>query len=155
MWNALSFFVSNAWESLDDVAVAALVLIVGSSVARVISHVVHDMLRYSRFVTDLITYTLQGFLFGVCLFQVLGTAAVQSFTAGFAVGIGYALQPFIVSLFHGEALFYIFRRGRIAIDREEFDVEGVGLFFTRLRAKGRLVIIPNNKMLDGRLDIRD
>lgn len=155
MWNALSFFVSNIWEVLDDVLIAVLVLVIGSSFARLLHHVVHDLLRYSMFVADLMTTTVQGFLFGVCLYQLLGVAAVNSFVGGFSIGIGYAMQPYIISMFNGAALFSLYKGGRVRVgsDDKVYNVDGIGLFFTRLETDDGLLLIPNTKMLSSRLEI--
>ena len=156
MWGALSFLADNIWESLDDIFVGVLVLTIGQTLARGTHYVLAELLRYPMFLVDVITTSWRFFLFAVCLYQILGVGAIQHFGGGFSIGIGYALQPYIVSMFNGAALFgggvvKTGKRVRFKPEDEYMTVEHVGLFFTRLSRGKEIILIANAKMISGTL----
>lgn len=159
MWGALSFLAENVWESVDDILVGILVLSFGQVLAHGTHYVLGDLLRYPMFLVDLICTSWRFFLFAVCLYQIIGVGAVQHFVGGFSIGIGYALQPYIVSMFNGAALFGggLVKEKKLVKFKKDgtyMRVEHVGLFFTELKdidGDGATVLVANSKMIQGTL----
>lgn len=162
MWSAFSFLATNFLEVIDDVLVAVIVLTVGNIIGHTVHHVLFSMLRYPKMFADIITTSWRFFLMGLCLYQVIGLGSVEHFVGGFSIGIGYALQPYIVSIFNGLTLFSgsVVKTGTVVrFDKSEdwYKVKHVGLFFTTLEmiSQGEKImrVIPNSKMMNS-LDIR-
>ena len=161
MWGALSFLADNVWESVDDIWVGVLVLTVGHMIAHGVHYLLGRLLKYPMFIVDIITTSWRFFLFAVCLYQIIGVGAVQHFVAGFSVGIGYALQPYIISMFNGAAMFGsgMVERGALvkfkADDTDWMTVIHVGLFFTRLEyGRDTVVFVSNSEMIQNTLYVQ-
>jgi small-conductance mechanosensitive channel len=160
MWGALSFLADNMWESVDDILVGILVLSVGHLIAHGVQYILNGLLKYPRFIVDIITTSWRFFLFAVCLYQIIGVGAVQHFVGGFSIGIGYALQPYIISMFNGAALYgggRIKRRARVKFSDEDkyVSVEYVGLFFTELKTDDNVsIFVANSKMIQDTLYVK-
>ena len=114
----------------------------------------------NRFIVDIMTTTWRFFLFAVCLYQIIGVGAVQHFVSGFSIGIGYALQPYIISMFNGAALYgggRVKRKTRVKFsdDDKYMYVECVGLFFTELKTDENVsIFVANSKMIHDTLYVK-
>lgn len=152
MWGAFSFLANNFLEVVDDIFVAIIVLTLGNVVGHGVHHVLYNMLQYPKMMADVITTSWRFFLLGLCLYQVIGMGSVQHFINGFSIGIGYALQPYIISIFNGFTLYsgnVLRKKVEVRLNKDEdfYRVESVGLFFTTLRRGDLLRIVPNSKMM--------
>ena len=155
MWSAFSFLANNFLEVIDDVLVSIIVLTLGSVIGHGVHHVLYRMLKYPKMIADVITTSWRFFLIGLCLYQVIGMGSVQHFVNGFSIGIGYALQPYIMSIFNGFTLYSgkVLRTNvevRLEKGTDFYRVESVGLFFTTLRRGDIQRIVPNSKMMNTR-----
>ena len=58
-------------------------------------------MKLSLFTSQTVKISLQIFIFATCLIQLLGGETLASATGGIAIGVGYAFQPYIISIFNG------------------------------------------------------
>ena len=99
--NTFNNFFTTVWGSLDDILLCAGVLLVSIPIFFTCSGVIHTYFETSIYVAQSINFICIFSLFAFIFGHLVGESVAISLFGGFSVGIGYALQPYIVSLLSG------------------------------------------------------
>ena len=135
MWKALLDIGTELWENLDDVFVSILIIVIGNQIAHLLYKFTKDFLKLGILPAQTIKIVLQAFVFVVILLQILGDDVVRSFTGGISIGIGYALQPYIISIFNG-----------LMIHNDDIIIPGDN------KSYGSIISIPSMNLINVKID---
>ena len=94
-------------------------------------------------ITFLLLTTVSLYLLG----HVAGEASTVSILQGFALGVGYALQPYIVSLLSGATYFVsgiISANDVIFVDGNKYTIVSNGILYIEARSDDISIFVPNN-----------
>jgi hypothetical protein len=160
MWKAFESIGSGMWENADDVLVSVILIIIGNVIASLIYYFTKEFLKTGVLFAQIIKITFQIFIIVICVVQIIGQDVVSHFTGGISIGLGYALQPYIISIFNGLMVHndheVVPRKTRISLPSEGITnayVESIGLFNTVLKENGDTIIISNSSLTRGALRI--
>ena len=101
MWKAFQSIGTDMWENADDVLVSIILIIIGNVIASIIYYFTKEFLKTGVLFAQIVKITFQLFIIVICVVQVIGEDVVSHFTGGISIGLGYALQPYIISIFNG------------------------------------------------------
>ena len=99
--NTFTNFFTTVWSSLDDILLCLGVALVSVPVLFACSNGIHIYFETSVYIAQTINFFCLFSLFAFVLGHLVGDNVAVSIFGGFSVGIGYALQPYIVSLLSG------------------------------------------------------
>ena len=160
MWKAFESIGSGMWENADDVLVSIILIIIGNIIASLIYYFTKEFLKTGVLFAQIIKITFQLFIIVICVVQIIGQDVVSHFTGGISIGLGYALQPYIISIFNGLMVHndhdVVPKKTRISLPSEGITnayVESIGLFNTVLKENGDTIIISNSSLTRGALRI--
>ena len=98
---SLTKLIETVWYSLDDILVCVGVFIVAHLISESVFRCLKYYFRWSIFVAEaskfVILFATSVFLIG----HLVGPNTANSLFGGFSIGLGYAMQPYIVSLLAG------------------------------------------------------
>lgn len=101
MYDSFETLFLNIFSSLDDVFICVTMAIV----LRVVSHWLYWCLscyfNLSTYLSDSINFLFLGMTSVFLLNHLFGSTVAVSLFSGVSIGAGYALQPYIISLFTG------------------------------------------------------
>lgn len=153
MWNTFQQLVDNLISNIDDFFVIILIAILGNKLANLLYLFLQKFMKTTLFASQTVKISLQVFLFSTCLIQLLGADTLSSATGGIAIGIGYAFQPYIISIFNGLMIHnddIINTKKWITIHGTGISsakVESIGLFNTLLKDEKNNYVMISNSML--------
>lgn len=160
MWKAFQSIGTDMWENADDVLVSIILIIIGNVIASIIYYFTKEFLKTGVLFAQIVKITFQLFIIVICVVQVIGEDVVSHFTGGISIGLGYALQPYIISIFNGLMVHndhdVVPKKTRISLPSEGITnayVESIGLFNTVLKENGDTIIISNSTLTRGALRI--
>lgn len=138
--------VERIWYSLDDILVSLGIFLVSGQV----SIFIHFCLRYyfqtSAYVSQAAHFMFQFTVFVFLLSHLVGMSTADSLFGGFSIGIGYAMQPYIVSLVAGATLLLsrmIQSGDQLTIRGETVQVDHVGLLYVAAKQDKSFTYFPN------------
>ena len=140
---------TTVWQSLDDILLCAGILLVSIPLLTSCSHRVHSYFKYSVYVSQSINFVSVAVVLVFLLGHLMGEKVAVSLFSGFSVGIGYALQPYIVSLLSG-ATYYcsnMIKEGdEIVVDKKRYRVIDNGVLYICAQevSEDMLVYLPNS-----------
>jgi small-conductance mechanosensitive channel len=146
MSSSFTELVNNIWNSLDDILVCAGVFLVAHIFAGQLRRMLSVYFRLGAWVSQSAQFV---FLFSVMVFlagHLLGVGTAVSLFSGFSIGLGYALQPYIISLLAGGTLYAsgVLRRGdRLHINDSTMVVESIGLLYVSAKNDKLTTYLPN------------
>ena len=135
MWKALLDIGTELWENLDDVFVSILIIVIGNQIAHLLYKFTKDFLKLGILPAQTIKIVLQACVFVVILLHILGDDVVRSFTGGISIGIGYDLQPYIISIFNG-----------LMIHNDDIIIPGDN------KSYGSIISIPSMNLINVKID---
>lgn len=160
MWKAFQSIGTDMWENADDVLVSIILIIIGNVIASIIYYFTKEFLKTGVLFAQIVKITFQLFIIVICVVQVIGEDVVSHFTGGISIGLGYALQPYIISIFNGLMVHndhdVVPKQTRISLPAEGITnayVESIGLFNTVLKENNDTIIISNSTLTRGALRI--
>lgn len=137
------------WYSLDDILVSLGVFLLSGQ----ISSFLHFCLRYyfhaSAYVSQAVHFIFQFTMFVFLVSHLVGTATANSLFGGFSIGIGYAMQPYIVSLVAGGTLLMsrmIQSGDQLTIGDRTVRVDHIGLLFVSVKEDKVTTYFPNSML---------
>ena len=137
---------SRIWNSLDDILVCIGVFLVVQVISSRLNHCLLNYFNMSAYIAQSAQFL---FLFSTIIFLIshlIGSSIAVSLFSGFSIGLGYALQPYIVSLLAGGTLRMsdIIRRGdTIIINDQSLVVDHVGLLYISTKKDKAITYFPN------------
>jgi small-conductance mechanosensitive channel len=149
------------WYSLDDFFLCIGVVVISVPLVLSIGSATQHYFRYSLWTGQMITFVLFASVFLYLFGHIAGETATVSILQGFALGFGYALQPYIVSLLSGATYFsagMIKAKDIIIVDNVEYVVVENGILYIEAKEvtdSGSIVFIPNNFFNNSYLKKRD
>ena len=100
MWTTFKDCLDSILSNLDDFAVIIFILIVGNKIADLLYRFIANFLERSLFAAQTIKLLLQIFIGVISFIHLVGDDIIKNASAGIAIGIGYAFQPYIISMFN-------------------------------------------------------
>ncbi len=137
---------SKMWNSLDDILVCVGVFLVVQVFSSQLNNCLFNYFKTSAYISQSAQFL---FLFTTIIFLIshlIGSSVAVSLFGGFSIGLGYALQPYIVSLLAGGTLRMsnIIRQGdTITINEDSLVVDHVGLLYISTKKNKVITYFPN------------
>ena len=153
MWTTFQELIDSLVSNIDDFFVILLIAVIGNKLAGLLYLFLKKFMMTTLFVSQTVKISIQVFLFASCLIQLLGANTLSSATGGIAIGVGYAFQPYIISIFNGLMIHnddIINTKKWITIHGAGISaarVESIGLFNTLLRDQNDNYVLISNSML--------
>lgn len=152
MWTTFRELLDSIISNIDDFFVIILIAIIGNKLASFLYTFLYNFMKLSLFTSQTVKISLQIFIFSTCLIQLLGGETLASATGGIAIGVGYAFQPYIISIFNGLMIHnddIINEKKWVSLLSSNVtgSVHSVGLFNTILKDKNGDDILISNSML--------
>lgn len=147
--NTFTKLFTTVWTSLDDILLCAGILLVSIPLLTSCSHGVHSYFKYSVYVSQSINFVSVAVVLVFLLGHLMGEKVAVSLFGGFSVGVGYALQPYIVSLLSG-ATYYssnmISEGDEIVVDKKRYSVIDNGILYICAKdvSEDIVVYLPNS-----------
>ena len=145
------------WNSLDDIFVCFGMFLVATQLANSTYSCMRNYFRLSFYVSQATHFAL---LSTFCIFLIghlVGSETAISFLGGLSIGLGYALQPYIVSLLAGGTLLSMetIRVGdELRIGKESATVEHVGLLYVTTKQDTFKTYFPNAMLAQTPFSVR-
>ena len=143
---------STVWHSLDDILVCIGVFIIVKVFSSYSSWCLKTYFHCSHYTSQTVQF---GILFFILIFLVghlIGSDTATSLFSGFSIGLGYAMQPYIVSLLAGATFrsTSMFKHGdQIRIQNENYVLEHIGLIYVCVLDSENYKVYFPNSMLSG------
>ena len=153
MWTTFKDCLDTILSNLDDFAVIIFILIVGNKLANLLYIFLAKFMKTSLFTAQTVKLSLQVFIGVISFVHLVGNDIIKHASAGIAIGVGYAFQPYIISMFNGLML-----HNDNLINSKKFldvpsqgisgaQVKSIGLFNTILEDhSGNNIIITNSSL---------
>jgi small-conductance mechanosensitive channel len=146
--NTFTKLLTTVWTSLDDILLCAGILLVSIPLLTACSHGLHSYFKSSVYVSQSINFVAVAVVLVFLLGHLVGEKVAISLFGGFSVGVGYALQPYIVSLLSG-ATYYstnmICEGDEIVVDKKKYRVIDNGILYILAKDvnENMMVYLPN------------
>lgn len=101
MFNSFETLFMNIWESLDDVFICVTTAIVLRVVSKWLYWCLSSYFVLSTYLSDSVNFVFLGTISVFLLNHLFGPTVAVSLFSGLSIGMGYAFQPYIISLFTG------------------------------------------------------
>ena len=101
MYNSFETLFLNIWESLDDVFICVTMAIILRVLSKWLYWCLSSYFDVSTYLSDSINFLFLGTIAVFLLNHLFGPDIAPSLFSGFSIGLGYAFQPYIISLFTG------------------------------------------------------
>lgn len=152
MWSTFTHVADSIVSEIDDFALVIFILIVGNKLSQTLYSFIHKFLKLDLLYAEAVKVSLQVFLFSICAIQLLGAETLRSASAGIAIGVGYAFQPYVISIFNGLMIHNdnVMGKGKtisiLGLNISNARVESIGLFNTTLYHDGDMLILSNSML---------
>lgn len=162
MWSTFKECTDALLDNIDDFAVIIFILIVGNKLADLLYRFIANFLERSLFTAQAIKLSLQIFIGVISFVHLIGETTINNAAAGIAIGVGYAFQPYIISLFNGLMLHNdnLIKNG-VYIDIASQGIENsqvftIGLFNTILKdTDGNIILVSNSSLMQSSVVIKN
>lgn len=159
MFESLETFVLGVWTSLDDVLLCVGALLVAVTLSKYVHWTLSEYFVTSSFVAQLAHVFILGGAAVSILSHLFGDGVSKTIFGGFSIGVGYAMQPYVVSIITGCML-----RGsdmltagqRVVLSDKTFKVKDVGLYYTTLaptETPAATTYVPNTVFQSGTFSV--
>lgn len=150
--NSFTNLFTTIWSSLDDILLSFGVLLVSVPFFFGCSKGLHQYFKCSIYISQLFNFVAVGGILIFLLGHLLGERVAVSLFGGFSVGLGYAMQPYIVSLLSG-ATYYsssmISEGDQILLDDKKYVVIDNGILYICAKdSKDNIVVYLPNSMFE-------
>ena len=160
MWNTFRDCLDTILSNLDDFAVIIFILIVGNKIAELLYKFTAVFLERSLFTAQALKLSLQAFIGVISFVHLVGEDIIKHASAGIAIGVGYAFQPYIISMFNGLMLHndnLINSKKYLDVPSQRIQgaaVESIGLFNTVLiNQNGDKIVVSNSSLTESAVTI--
>jgi small-conductance mechanosensitive channel len=143
---------TTVWHSLDDILVCIGVFIIVHVFSSYSSWCLRTYFHCSHYISQAVQFIILFFILIFLVGHLIGSGTATSLFSGFSIGLGYAMQPYIVSLLAGVTFrsTHMFKHGdNIRIQGQNYILEHIGLIYVcALDGDNYKVYFPNS-MLSG------
>jgi len=144
MYQSFELLLQSIWLSLDDILICLGAFIVAHVFAGAIYWCLHSYFDIDVYDSELVQFAFLGIVVVFLISHLFGETAVTSILGGFSIGIGYALQPYILSFLAGSTLRTTLAKGNVILFNEQkLTVEHVGLLYVCASHGDVKTYIPN------------
>ena len=153
MWDVFSSMFDTVWMTIDDVLVSVALLLITFSITERLYVFLKSYLNVNMFVSQGINFAITLMVVLLVIQHLFGMQTYASLIGGVSIGIGYALQPYIIGLFNGMMMqsrepFSV--GSEIEFEQVKGTVQEIGLFYTYICTdKDKKVVIPNQMFHQG------
>ena len=157
MWNVFSSMFDTIWVTIDDVLVSVALLLVTFAFTERLYVFLKQYLEVNMFVSQGVNFIITLLVVLMVIQHMFGYQTYNSLIGGISIGIGYALQPYIIGLFSGMMMQSKepFTKGStIRFNNVEGVVKEVGLFYTYVYTNdNKRIVVPNQLFHQGAVTI--
>ena len=144
MYQSFELLLQSIWLSLDDIFICLGAFIVARVLAGAIYWCLHSYFDIDAYESELVQFAFLGIVVVFLISHLFGETAVTSILGGFSIGIGYALQPYIISFLAGSTLRMTLVKGKVILfNGQKLTVEHLGLLYVCAKHDGIKTYIPN------------
>lgn len=146
MYNSFETLFSNIWESLDDVFICVTTVIVLRLLSKWLYWCMRSYFDLTTYVSDIIDFMFMATFSVFILIHLFGSDVAVSLFSGFSIGMGYAFQPYIISLFTGlysQSQGMVIPGDQIVMNGKIVTVDSVSLLHICVRGEGMLTYVPH------------
>lgn len=151
-FESLDLLLNTIWTSLDDILVCAGMFIIAQVFSSYCSWSLQTYFRCSHYLSQTTHFVIMFMVFIFLVGHLIGSDTATSLFSGFSIGLGYAMQPYIVSLLAGATFRStgMFKPGdNIRIQGGEYRLEHIGLIYVCGSDESGYQIYFPNSMLSG------
>jgi small-conductance mechanosensitive channel len=160
MWTTFKDCLDTILSNLDDFAIIIFILIVGNKIADLLYRFIVNFMQRSLFTAQALKLSLQAFIGVISFVHLVGEDIIKHASAGIAIGVGYAFQPYIISMFNGLML----HNDNLINSKKYLDVpsqgikgaavSSIGLFNTVLiNQDGDKIVVSNSSLTESAVTI--
>ena len=146
-FESLDILLNSIWTSLDDILVCVGMFIVAQVFSGYCSWSLQTYFHCSHYISQSIHFIILFMVFIFLVGHLIGSDTATSLFSGFSIGLGYAMQPYIVSLLAGATFRStgMFKAGdKLRIQGGEYELEHIGLIYVCASdSTGYSVYFPN------------
>lgn len=157
MWNVFSSMFDTIWMTIDDVLVSVALLLITFAITERLYVFLRKYLTINMFVSQGINFAITLMVVLLVIQHLFGMQTYASLIGGVSIGIGYALQPYIIGLFNGMMLQSKepFSVGcKIEFEQVKGKVTEIGLFYTFICSEDdKKIVIPNQMFHQGMVTV--
>lgn len=148
-FESLDLLLGTVWRSLDDILVCAGMFIIAQVFSGYCSWSLRIYFNCSDYASQTVHFLIMFMVFIFLAGHLIGSETATSLFSGFSIGLGYAMQPYIVSLLAGVTFRStgMFKRGdSIRILGSEYTLDHIGLIYVCASDEkdGYKVYFPNS-----------
>lgn len=146
MYGSFETLFLNIWGSLDDVFICVTMAIVLGVVSQWLYWCLSSYFHLSTYMSDSVNFLFLGTISVFLLNHLFGPTIAVSLFSGLTIGMGYAFQPYIISLFTGlyNTSSGLIRKGdKILFNGKSVTVTSVTLLHVVVRGEVGEIYIPH------------
>ena len=151
--NSFTKLLTTVWGSLDDILLCTGIVLVSVPLLATCSHSIHGYFKYTVYMSQVVHFVSIVVVFAFLLGHLVGEKVAVSLFGGFSVGVGYALQPYIVSLLSG-ATYYtasmVNEGDEIVVDKKKYEVIDNGILYICAKDVDNIIVYIPNSMFQNR-----
>jgi len=150
MYESFELLLTSVWLSLDDIFICVGAFIVARVLASGIFWCLHSYFNIGAYESQLAQFSFLSVVVVFLISHLFGQTAITSILGGFSIGIGYALQPYIICFLSGSTLRAsdTLRKGQTIIMPGQppklMTVEKLGLLHVCVSDEKTTTYIPNS-----------
>ena len=145
MYQSFELLLQSIWLSLDDIFICLGAFVVARVLAGAIYWCLHSYFNIDAYESELVQFAFLGVVVVFLISHLFGETAVTSILGGFSIGIGYALQPYLLSFLSGSTLRMTLSKGKVILfNDQKLTVEHLGLLNVCASQAGIKTYIPNS-----------
>lgn len=157
-FESLDTLLTTVWHSLDDILVCVGVFIISQVFSSYCSWTLQTYFQCSHYTSQGVHFAILFTVFIFLVGHLIGSSTATSLFSGFSIGLGYAMQPYIVSLLAGATFRStgMFRAGdQVTINGSAYTLEHIGLIYVCVRDKDFCVYFPNSMLSGTPVGVKD
>jgi len=144
MFESLESFVTLVVNSMDDIFISGALFILMRVLTNWVYWCMHAYFRASVYASDVVNFGLWFVLVVLVANHLFGTEISTSLFSGFSIGMGYAFQPYIVSMFTGVFTGFMLHEGdTILFEGNSVKVTKITLFHVAVSSGEYVSYIPH------------
>jgi len=150
MYETFELLLNNVWLSLDDIFICMGAFIIARVLASGLYWCLHSYFNIGAYESQLAQFSFLSVVVVFLISHLFGETAITSILGGFSIGIGYALQPYIICFLSGSTLRAAgtLRKGQTIImpgpPSRSMTVEQLGLLHVCVSDEKTITYIPNS-----------
>ena len=155
MYASFEIIFTNIAASMDDLFIGATSFIVLRVLSSWLYWCMHSYFRLSAYISEVVNFILWLVLSVFIINHLFGSEVSTSLFQGFSIGMGYAFQPYIVSMFTGLCNGFMIKKGDIILyNNKEVVVSKLTLFYVTVKSGDFISYIPHRVFSSSPLHVK-